>query len=55
MTSARLLQYKTFLLEQEDLELRSREGFNLTSCLADPKGGDLEEIHDYIQVIDLQT
>lgn len=41
-------------MEQEDLELRRGEGFNPTSSLTGPKGGDLKETHDWIQVIDLQ-
>lgn len=42
MTSARLLQYKIFLMEQVDLELRSGEGFNQASCLTGPGGRDLD-------------
>lgn len=41
-------------MEQERLELRSREGFYPTSCLNGPRRGDLKETHDWIQVIDLQ-
>lgn len=55
MTSDRLLQYETYLMDQEDLELSNGKGFNLASCLTGPEGGGLEEIHYCIQVVDLQT
>lgn len=42
-------------MDQENLELRNREGFNPVSCLYSPEEGGQEETHDYIQVIDLQT
>ena len=56
MTSARLLQYDSCLMEQEDLEFKSGENFNPASCLNGPeeKGGQ-DENHDCIQVTDLQT
>lgn len=55
MTSARLLQYETCLMDQEDLELSSGKGFNPAFCLTGLEGGGLEEIHYCIQVVDLQT
>lgn len=42
-------------MKQEDLELRSGEGFNPASCLTGPEGGDLGETHHCIQVIDPKT
>lgn len=51
MTSAWLLQYETGLMEQEDLQIGSREGLNPASCLTSPKGRDLKEAYDCIQVI----
>lgn len=55
MTSARLLEHETSLMEQEGLELRSGEGFKPAFCLTGTKEGDLKETCVCIQVIDLQT
>lgn len=55
VTSARLLQCETCLMEHEDLELRRGEGFSPASCLTGPERGDLGETYHCIQVIDAQT
>lgn len=39
MSSARLFQCESCLMELEDLELKSREGFNPASCLNSPEEG----------------
>ncbi|TRZ08788.1 hypothetical protein HGM15179_018315 [Zosterops borbonicus] len=54
MTSTRLSQYESCLMEQEDIELKSGERFNLASCLNSPEEEGQEETYDCIQVIDLQ-
>lgn len=54
MTSTWLLQYESYLMKQEDLELKSGEGFNPASVNSPEEGGQ-EETHDCIQAIDLQT